>query len=176
MSVRHWVALMIFPALGACRSPVAQEQTPAGTLSATLSGAIAESFHAEGPEPPPTSAPVTFASARTGVQPGALAVLGFRAREGLQDALLLDVRGVTGAGVYPADGSLQYGMNGDFTVGKIFVLVSGEVQLTAISSDRLRGTFAGIAVTIHSPFIGPPPDTVRITAGTFDVPVLPVRR
>lgn len=171
--MRLCLFVCVLVGLVACRDATAPEPTPMGSLSAVVSGAVVDTFEATGAEPPPTRTPVTFASARVGVDPGGLGIMGFRARGELQDAVLLDLRGALQPGTYPASGSFQWGIRDrDYINGQVFRLVAGEVRITHRSNARVQGTFQATAVTALLPF-GATPDTVHILGGTFDVPILP---
>lgn len=157
----------------ACDGPTTPERAPNGYLGVQLSGALAESYEAEGRYPGPATAPATFAAARRGTRPGVLSVGGWRSRDpGTQDALVLDLDQVAGPGVYPAAGVLTYARNGAARpVERSFRIISGEVELISTSGERLQGTFSATAVEIVPP-LGPLPDTVYLSKGIFDVPVV----
>ncbi len=172
-----WIFMRIFTLLlwlvllSACRDSTGPTPTPAGSLEATLSGSISETFLAAGAEPPPTREPVTFASARPGVRAGTLGVMGFRARRRAQDAIVLDLRDVAGPGLYSAGGVLNYGIvDRDFLSGRVFY-IEAQVQVTVLSSERVQGTFEGVAVMLPAP-LSIRADSVRITDGRFDVPIV----
>lgn len=162
-----WAAL----ALGACRDATEPAPAPVGSLSFQFSGAVSGTFEAVGAEPAARRQPVTFATAQRGAQPGALIIGGFRARGEAQDVIFLELRGVTGPGVYPTSGSFHHGIvDRDFTAGRIFRIVTGEVRITSLTPERVEGTFSATAASLEVLWLSPP-DTVQITDGRFDVPV-----
>ena len=63
--------------------------------------------------------------------------------------------------------------NGD-TFDAVYVLISGNVTVSQINAERVRGTFQGTGVLID-PATGGLPDfnrTITITNGQFDAPVM----
>jgi hypothetical protein len=165
--------LVLVLATAACTEPTRPEAAPVGQLSATLAGAsLSEQYEAQGRYLDPTDAPVTFAAARRAFRGDALSVGGWRARSGMQDALLLDLRGVDEPGVYPTTGGVFIYGSSDSEPGRIFRIAAGEVHISAASGDRLQGTFRATAIEMVPPVVGPSPDTLHILGGTFDIPVV----
>jgi len=166
--------------LGACRSSTAPEPVPSGEVAALLSGAVDGSFSAVGSEPPDGELS-TFASARSGALAGAFGIMGMRARSGVHDALLLELYGVTGPGVYPARGSFLDGFEGpsfaSLAGGRRFNITAGEIQISSVAGGRIRGEFSATAVEAIMRFPpAAPPETLQIRSGRFDVPIVPFPR
>lgn len=175
----RWLVVLSLPLiLAACRLFASPEPVPSGELSAVLSGAIHDTYKAEGSEPPHIGHSATFASARSGEHPGMFGIMGLRARGATQDALLLELRGAMETGVYPARGFFRYGdPEMGLDSGRIFDLSEGQIEVISITSERIRGTFEGTAVEVSNIFSAPrPPDTLRISEGRFDVPLVPFSR
>jgi hypothetical protein len=133
----------------------------------TISGAIDEVFHVEGPVvPPDTSAfPVTNTFAFTGHgAPGYFSILAARARGTEQDVLTLSVAQLNGPGEYAAEGFFRYGSapNG------VAYALEAQVRITRVTSSRLTGQFSAIGAASSIP-IGAPPDSIQLTDGSFDV-------
>lgn len=158
----------------ACDDPNLPGETPVGEMSATLGGAISEQYDAKGRYPGSrTGRPVTFAAAQRGPEAGMFAVGGWRARDPeLQDALMFELRGVAEAGVYPLTGGVLNHGRTETDIPRIFRITSGEATIHLASEDRLQGAFHAIAVEMVPPVGGPEPDTVSISEGTFDVPIV----
>lgn len=170
---------LVVLALAACGDATgARPPVPAGALSVALSGALAGQYDAEGAQPvPATGAPATFASAiASPTFAGRYLVSGFRARDGdRQDVLNLDLSGVSAPGSYPAAGDLVLGgAGGSALPEQVFRLTAVTVRVTALSAARIAGEFSGEAVggAFPNSFPVPPADTVRLAAGTFDVPIV----
>jgi hypothetical protein len=173
---RWFFVLGVLLILGACRSSTEPEPVPSGEVAALLSGAVDASFSAVGPVPQGGELS-SFASARPGALAGAFGIMGIRAHSGLHDALLLDLYGVTGPGVYPARGSFLYGFEGpsfeSWAGGRRFNITAGEIQIASVSEGRIRGEFSATAVEAISRFPPvAPPDTLQIRNGLFDVPIV----
>jgi hypothetical protein len=166
--------------LAACDEPAGPDPIPAGTFSATLTGAVAGEYAAHGaPQLPAAPAPATYASALAG-RPGTAAYLVVGARAAgadRQDAVQLDLRGVTGPGDYPAAGDLTLGVATAAAPAppeRVYRFVAGTVRVTALPRGRIAGEFAGVAVggALDSTTFQLPADTVRLAAGRFDVPIV----
>ena len=173
-SISGWVAGLALVLGGAgCFDGTAPEEPVEGRLAATLEGAISERYEAEGSYPGPASGePVTFAAARRGSVDGAYLIGGWRRRGTLQDAIVLEVRSAGEPGAFPlTSGVLVYGQSRS-NLAVHFEIVAGEAVLDVVGEDGLRGSFHGTAVEMVPPLPGRAPDTVHITNGTFDVPVL----
>lgn len=86
---------------------------------------------------------------------------------------MLDLRGVAEPGPYtPTGGLFNYGVvSRDFGSALRFGFVMGEVVITSIDAERVHGTFSGILEEIVPP-LSTKADTVHVTDGRFDLPIL----
>ena len=173
-SISGWImgVALVLAGVG-CSDGTAPEAPVEGRLAATLEGAVTERYEVEGSYPGPANGePVTFAAARRGSADGAYLIGGWRRRGTVQDAIVLEVRGAGEPGAFPlTSGVLVYGQSPS-NLAVNFEIVAGEVVLNGVGEEGLRGSFHGTAVEVVPPLMGRAPDTVHITNGTFDVPVL----
>lgn len=173
MRVRHLTVLLALTT-GACERATGPETAPNGYLGVRLSGAVSGHYEAEGryPRSSPAWGPATFAAAQPGVQPGTFSIGGWRARaEARQDMVGVNVKNVSGPGVYPADGIVHVAEGGTASPSRSFLITSGEVELISTSGERFQGRFSATAVEMVPP-LGPAPDTLRLADGIFDVPII----
>ncbi len=162
------LALLAFTA--GCDRATGNEDQPLGALSVSLSGSVNELYQAEGAMPQNSSNVATFAAALASARvSGAYAIGGFRASGTKQDALTIDLRGVSAPGDYPIGGLLTLHESGGIV--RNFSLRQGTARITALTEARLAGEFSAIGVTYAGP-LEPPPDTVVLSSGTFDVPIV----
>lgn len=157
---------------GACQSSTEPEPFPGGEVVALISGAVDDSFSAVGAEPRRGATFATFASARPGAADGIVLIRGHRERDGSSDVLSLNLIDVTGPGVYPARGRFLYDdPRHSFGPRRLFEFEEGEIEVTSVTDDRIRGEFAAMGVEIMLPPESVP-DTTHIRSGRFDVPIL----
>ncbi len=162
------LALLAFTA--GCDRATGNEDLPLGALSVGLSGSVNELFHAEGAVLQNSSNVATFAAAFASARvSGAYAIGGFHASGTKQDALTIDLRGVSAPGDYPIGGLLTLHESGG--VVRNFALEQGTARITVLNEARLTGEFSAIGITYAGP-LELPPDTVVLTSGTVDVPIV----
>ena len=151
----------------ATRSAPAAE--PYGSFHVALVGDAYQLYVASGTVPSSSSAIATFAAALAApTTPGAYSIGGFRARAGYQDALTLDLEGVTAPGTFSSGGILNVGIGS--AIPAPYMLAQITVEVTALSASRIMGTFDGIAVSVAG--LGDPVDTLEVQNGIFDVPII----
>ena len=172
----NYLGILFVLITAACEGTTDPEPAANGYLGVRLSGAVSEHYEAEGRYPGPSTftAPATFAAARRGTQPGTLSVGGWRAKgNAVQEVVGLDLNSVTGPGVYSARGivTLTGSSTATPTASRSFLISSGEVELISTSGERLQGKFSATAIEMVPP-LGPSPDTVHLTGGLFDVPII----
>ena len=177
-SQRAILAALVVAAFGGCSDSTGTRPLPAGTLSVALSGALSGQFDVRGAQPMPARRePATFAAARVSpVSADRYLVSGFRVRDGnRQDLLSLELSGVSAPGRYVTDGNLVLGgVGGGALPDYVYRITAGAVEVTTLSATRMTGTFSATAVGGAFPGTFPmqPGDTVHLTAGTFDVPIV----
>ncbi|HET7273551.1 MAG TPA: hypothetical protein VFI91_00105 [Longimicrobiaceae bacterium] len=168
-------ALIIALTISACSDSTEPEPSQSGSLSFTYSGARTGDFLVSWKYAPGLD-PSSFAAALESA-PGSFLLTAIRTSEGdegvLGKALYLGIDGAMTTGTYGAtSGSLllQTDANSPQTASN-FDLVSGVVVLTEIEGNQISGTFSGTFVSLAIPTEGAP-DSVKITDGRFDIPVL----
>ncbi len=177
-SQRPILAALVVAVFGGCSDSTGTRLMPAGTLSVALSGALTGHFDVRGAQPVPgRREPATFAAARVSpMSADRYLVTGFRARDGnRQDLLSLELSSVSAPGSYVAGGNLVLGGVGSAALPEyVYRITAGAVEVTTLTATRMTGTFAATAVggTFLNTFPVQPGDTVRLTAGTFDVPIV----
>lgn len=163
------IAILLATLSPACNNGF-DEGSTVGSFSATLAGALNEVFEAEGRYPESLANATTFAAGRIVPNLG-FYIVGNREHEGLQDYVQLELAStfVPRPGVYSAEGGVHITVSSDPSVPrKSFRIVSGELRISHASDFRVRGAFTAIAVGLPpSPF-----DTVFVSRGTFDVPIV----
>ncbi|MGH7457676.1 MAG: hypothetical protein ACREKN_01165 [Longimicrobiaceae bacterium] len=178
MSRIRFAPLLVVILIAGCKDAVEPVPNPVGSLSFTYSGAVDGTFDAQGEYPAPGAQPTSFAAAEPSPLGGGVAIIGLRTRDLVQDALILDVGTVTQPGTYSPRLSLFfYGVAaGNISPARLFMQEAGEVVVTSVSDERIEGTFTAILVAGDLLFPMPPdtvpPDTVVVTDGEFDVPII----
>ena len=163
----------------ACGDSTAPRPAPAGTFSVTLSGAQSGHYQANGAMPPRAvpGTTATFAAALVGGPTGdGYLISGFRASgPTAQDVISLDVRGVLRPGEYLGAGNLALEIDAATRFpARVYRMIGATVRITTLSRTRIAGEFSGRAIggTFPATFPFLANDTVHLTAGTFDVPIV----
>ena len=162
-----------------CRQSTTPREMPFGRFAVTLSGAQSGLYDAHGTLPP-TPLPrraATFSAALAGGPLGdSYLISGFRERSGTrQDLLSIEVRGVLQPGTYLGMGDLALGIDTVTRIpAQVYRIMGATVRITHLTRTRIAGEFSGEAIggTFPPTFPNLPSDTVRLTAGTFDVPII----
>ena len=153
----------------ACKSDPPTAAAAPGSLRVTLEGpAGSQHYEVAGAFTSFRPGNSTYAAAMTGFatdEPYSL--VAFRARGAGQDALFLQLPALTEPGTYVVTGFLSLGA-AEFATP--YTLTNIAVTITAISRSRLAGEFQGLGVPVL-PF-DMQPDTLHLSGGTFDVPVV----
>ena len=173
------LAILVAALTAGCGDSTAPRPAPAGTFSVTLSGAQSGHYEANGALPPRAvpGTTATFAAALAGGPTGdGYLISGFRASSPTaQDVISLDVRGVLQPGEYLGMGNLALEIDAATRLpARVYRMIGASVRITTLSRTRIAGEFSGQAIGGTFPSTFPPlaSDTVHLTAGTFDVPIV----